>query len=114
MQRLGVDGKALPHLVVKQPLLLTTSEEKVIESFKQAENLGFKQGSKPFAAAMRAFLGVGKEKMERKLCCLNSFDFSKEHISKLCSREPRILGLSEEKNETQCRFFGQFYGTSLS
>lgn len=75
MQRLGVDGKALPHLVVKQPLLLTTSEEKVIESFKQAENLGFKQGSKPFAAAMRAFLGVGKEKNGTKTVLFEQFRF---------------------------------------
>lgn len=75
MQRLGVDGKALPHLVVKQPLLLTTSEEKVIESFKQAENLGFKQGSKPFAAANACVFGSWERKNGTKTVLFEQFRF---------------------------------------
>jgi len=114
LQRLGVEGKALSHLVVKQPLLMRTSEEKVMESFKQAENLGFKKGSKPFAVAMRAFLGLGKEKLERKLHCLSSLGFSNEQILELPRREPRILGLSEEKLKRNVDFLVNSAGLPLA
>jgi len=114
LQRLGVEGKALSHLVVRQPLLMRTSEEKVMESFKQAETLGFKKGSKLFAVAMRAFLGLGKEKLERKLHCLSGLGFSNEHISELSRREPRILGLSEEKLKRNVDFVVNSAGLSLA
>jgi len=104
LQRLGVERKELSHLVAKQPLLLTSTEEQVIESFKQAENLGFKKGSKLFAAAMRALFLSGKDKLEQKLYYLSSLGFSKEQVSRLCCREPFILALSEEKLKRNADF----------
>lgn len=43
LQKLGIEGQELSELLEKQPRLLTCSEEKLMESFKQAEYIGFRR-----------------------------------------------------------------------
>lgn len=80
LQNLGIEGEALSELLARQPRLLVASEEKIIESFKQAEDLGFKKGSKMFASALRAILGLGKENLNRRRQCLFGLGFSENQI----------------------------------
>jgi hypothetical protein len=44
LQKYGIEGETLAEFLARQPRLLTVPEEKVIESFKQVEDLGFKKG----------------------------------------------------------------------
>jgi mTERF domain-containing protein len=113
LQRLGVEGDALSELVARQPRLLMTSEENVLESFKQAEDLGIKKGTKMFATAMRAILGVGKEKLDQRLQCLSSLGFSDKQISDLSRRQPWILGVSKEKLKRNLGFLVNSVGLLL-
>jgi len=113
LQRLGVEGEALSKLVAKQPRLLTTTEETVIESFKVAEGLGLEKGSQIFGLGLRGILGIGKEKMDRKLQCLSSLGFSEKQIFKFSSRTPWILGLSEEKLKRRVDYLVKSLGLSL-
>jgi len=113
LQRLGVEGEALSKLVARQPRLLTTTEENVIESFKVAEGLGLEKGSQIFGHALRNILGTGKEKIDRKLQCLRNLGFSEKQISELSSRKPWILGISEEKLKRNVDFLVKSVGFSL-
>jgi mTERF domain-containing protein len=113
LQRLGVEGQVLSQLVVNQPRLLATSEEKVMESFKYAEDLGFNKGSKMFAIAVRAILGLRKDALERKLQCLRSIGFSENQISYLSRRYPTVLGLSEENLKCHVDFLVNSVGLPL-
>jgi hypothetical protein len=97
--RLGLEGNALSHLVAKLPRLLKMSEEKVMEIFKQVENLGFKKGSKSFAVAVSVFSTLGKETLERKLQCLRNLGFSEKQISGLSRANPQGSGAFRGKNE---------------
>jgi hypothetical protein len=92
LQRLGFEGKALSHLLSRQPRLLTTSEEKVIESIKLAEDMGVEKGSKKFANALRSFLGIRKESLDGRLQCLSSLGLSEKQISELLMGSPYIWG----------------------
>jgi len=95
LQKLFGEGQALSELIATQPRFLTVSEETVLESFKQAEDLGCQKGSKMFASVMRSILGTGKEQLERRLQCLSSC-FSEKQVLELLRRWPLILGYSEE------------------
>lgn len=97
LQRLGVEGDALSELVAKEPSFLVTPEENVLESFKQAESLGIRKGSKMFSIAMRAILRAGKRKIEQRQQFLRSSGFSEKQISDLLRQHPWILVSSEEK-----------------
>jgi mTERF domain-containing protein len=113
LQRLGVEGEALSNLLAMQPRLVTCTEEKVLKSFKVAEGLGLEKGSLIFGHALRAILGIGKEKMDRKLQCLSSLGFSEKQIHKLSSRTPWILGHSEEKLKRNVDFLVKSLGLPL-
>jgi mTERF domain-containing protein len=114
LQGLGFEGQVLSELVATQPSLLMTSEEKIMKLFKQAEDLGFKKGSKTFAYALPLIWGVGKLNLERRLQCLSSLGFSEEQISELSSRDPRFLGLSEEKLKSIVDFMVNYVELPLS
>lgn len=114
LKRVGVEGRALSELVAKQPRLLTATEEKVMESFKQAEHLGFKLGSKKFALAIHGMFGMGNEALEQRLQCLNSLGFSNKQISEISNRKPGILGLSEENLKRHVDFLVNTAGLTLS
>lgn len=70
LQSLGAEGQELSRLTARVPRLLLASEQKILEAFKQVENLGIKKGSMAFAGATRAILGVGKEDIDKRLHCL--------------------------------------------
>lgn len=113
-QGLGLEGQILSELVATQPSLLMIPEEKIMKSFKQAEDLGFKKGSPMFAYALREIWGVGKKTLERRLQCLKSLGFSEEQILELSSRDPRFLGLSEEKMRTFVDFMVNYVELPLA
>eukprot|EP00253_Pinus_taeda_P010773 PITA_10773 len=85
-----------PDAGVVTDFFINKCEEKVMESFKVADSLGFARGSKIFGHALRGFLGMGKEKIDRKLQLLSSLGFSEKQIYKLSRLTPAILGFSEE------------------
>jgi len=114
LQKMGVEGEFLSFLLAWQPRLFSASEEKVMESFKQAEDLGVKKGSKPFAAAMRAFLGVGRETIDRRLQCLRSLGFLEKQILEISSKTPLILGCSEENLKHHVDFVVNSLGLPLA
>lgn len=114
LQKLGIEGQELSELLEKQPRLLTCSEEKLMESFKQAEYIGFKKGSKMFAAALRSLLGVGKENFDRRLQYLINLGFSEKQVSTLVSRQPSILSLSEETLKPKVDFLVESAGLPLA
>jgi len=113
LQRLGVESHALSELVATQPRLLAASEEKVIESFKQAEGFGFKMGTKSFANVLRAIFGARKENLDQRLQCLISLGFSGKQISDILMKRPTTLGLSEEKMKRSVDFLVKTVGLSL-
>lgn len=113
LQRLGVEGIVLSQLVATQPRLLSASEEKVIESFKHAEDLGLNKGSKMFAGVLNKILGVAKENLERRLQCLSSLGFTEKQVSELMSRWPFIVGLSEENVKHHVDFLVKSVGMPL-
>jgi len=114
LQNLGIEGEALSELLARQPRLLTTSEEKVIESFKQAEDLGFKKGSKMFAIALRSILGLGEENLNRRRQFLISLGFSENEVSDLCRKRPSILCQNEEKVKRNVDFVVNIVGLPLA
>lgn len=111
--RSGFDGKTLAHLLARRPRLLMISEEKIMWVFKQAENLGFKKGSKSFSAALYAISGLGRETLERKLQSWSGLGFSEKQISKLVRLQPQLLKLSEEKLKRNADFMVNSMGFSL-
>jgi mTERF domain-containing protein len=113
LQRLGLEGEALSKLVARQPRLVMYAEEKVMESFKVAEGLGLEKGSQKFGHALRAILGIGQGKIDRKLQCLSSLGFSEKQIYKFSSRTPWLLGLSEEKLKRNVDFLVKSLGLPL-
>jgi mTERF domain-containing protein len=114
LQNLGIEGEALSELLARLPRLLTVSEEKVIESFKQAEDLGFKKGTNMFAFALRALLGLGEENLNRRRQFLISFGFSENQTSDLCRRRPSILRIREEKVKLNVDFVVNILGLPLA
>jgi len=114
LQKLGVEGQALSEILACHPRLLTISEEKVMESFKQAEDLGFKKGSKMFIIAMCSVMGFGKEKLNRKLQYLSSLGFSEQQLSDILRRKPSTLGLSEEKLKSNVDYVVKILGLPLA
>lgn len=109
-QRLGVEDRALSELVALYPPLLVSREERIMESVKLVEHLGLKKGSKMFAVAMRAFLGVPKETIAMRLQCLSSSGFSEKQILQL---SPWIVGYTEEKLKRNIDFLVNSVGLSL-
>lgn len=97
LQKLGVEGEALSDILAWTPRLLTASEEKVMETFKQAEDLGLKKGSKMFRIALRPYFELAKVKLDRKRQHLSSLGFSEQQILSIARQMPMILTLSEEK-----------------
>jgi mTERF domain-containing protein len=114
LQELGIEGEALSDLVARVPRLLLTSEERIVESFKQAECFGFKKGSIMFAIAVRAIFQTGKENLDRKLQCLSSLGFSEKQISDLIRRNPVVVCLSEEKLKCNVDFIVKTVGLPLA
>lgn len=114
LQKLGIEGHALSEILGRQPRLLTTPEENVMESFKQVEYLGFKKGSKMFAYALRAILGLGKEKIDRRRHCLRSLGFSENQISDTLKKRPSILSCTEVKIKHNVDFVVKTAGLSLA
>jgi mTERF domain-containing protein len=114
LQELFIEGEALSDLVARVPRLLLTSEERIVESFKQAEGFGFKKGSNMFAIVVRAIFQTGKENLERKLECLSSLGFSEKQISDLIRRNPVVVCLSEEKLKCNVDFTVKTIGLPLA
>lgn len=113
-QGLGLEGQVLSELVATQPSVLMIPAEKIMKSFKQAEDLGFKKGSTMFAYALREILGGGVKTLGQRLQCLKSLGFSEEQISELSSRDPRFLGISEEKMRTFVDFMVNYVELPLA
>lgn len=101
-------------LIARQPRLLTASEEKVIESYQQAEDLGYNKGSKMFAHALRAILGLGKENLNRRRQYLISLGFSENQTSDLCRKKPWILRMREERMKCAMDFLVKIVGLPLT
>lgn len=114
LQKLGIDGEELPEILTRQPRLLTTPEQKVVESFKHAEDLGFKKGSKMFARTLRVILGLSKEDIDRKWHCLRSLGLSENQISDIWRKKPSTLGVTEEKMKRNVDFVVKTAGLSLA
>lgn len=114
LQGLGFEGQVLSELVAAQPSLLMTSEEKVMQLIKQAEDLGFIKGSKAFAYALPLIREVGKQSVERRLQFLSKLGFSEEQISELSSRDLRFLRLSEENLKSIVDFMVNYVELTLS
>jgi len=114
LQKSGIDGEALSETLATQPRLLMTPEEKVIESFKQAEDLGFRKGSKMFAFALRPILGLGQEKLDRRRQCLRSLGFSENQISDIWRKKPSSLRITEEKIKRNVDFVVKTAGIPLA
>lgn len=114
LQRLGVKGQELSELVGRVPALLTSSEEKVLELFKHAEDFGRPKGSKMFARFLHVISWAGKENMDRRLRCLNSLGFSKKQIWEILRRRPNILLLTEENLKHHVDFLVKFAGLTLA
>eukprot|EP01018_Ginkgo_biloba_P022643 Gb_26176 [translate_table: standard] len=114
LREFGMEGEALSQLLAKQPRLLTTSEKKITDSFKQAENFGLTKGSKLFSLAMHVIIAIGKENLERKLLHLKNVGFSEEAALELCKRMPGVLGLSEEKVKRNVDFVVKSVGLPIS
>lgn len=114
LQNLGIEGEAMPELLLRQPRLLTATEEAAKESFQQAEDLGFKKGTKMFAIALRSIYGLGMENLNRRLKLLISLGFSENQISDLCRRRPSILRVSEEKLKHNVNFVVNIVGLPLA
>jgi len=113
LQRLGIEGDALSNLLARTPRLLTYGEKKVMESFKVVEGLGLERGSKIFGYALHALLGMGKERLDRKLQLLSSLGFSEKQIYKLSYQMPGILSVSEEKLKRIVDFLVKSQGLPL-
>jgi mTERF domain-containing protein len=114
LQKSGIDGEALSETLVTQPRLLTTPEEKVMESFKQTEDLGYKKGSKMFALALRRILGLGQKKLDRRRQCLRSLGFSENQISDIWRKKPSSLRITEEKIKRNVDFAVKTAGIPLA
>lgn len=114
LQKLGIDGEELPEILTRQPRLLTTPEQKVVESFKHAEDLGFKKGSKMFARTLRVILGLSKEDIDRRRHCLRSLGLSENQISDIWRKKPSTLGVTEEKMKRNVDFVVKTAGLSLA
>jgi mTERF domain-containing protein len=84
-----------------------------MESFKQAEDFGVKKGSKMFAVALRAILGLGKEKIRTKTAVFEQFRFLRKTNFGNIKAEPTILGLSEEKLKRNVDFLVNSVGLPL-
>lgn len=76
--------------------MLMAQEEKVMKSFRLAEDLGFKPGSKKFVVEVHGTFNLAKETLEERLQCLSSLGFSKKEISQTIDRDQSILRLSNE------------------
>jgi len=76
--------------------------------------LGFKKGTKMFALALRAILGLGEENLNRRRQFLISFGFSENQISGLCRRKPSILRIREEKVKRNVDFVVNIVGLPLA
>lgn len=113
-QRLGVEGHELSRLLMRVPRLLTTSEEKVLETFKQVENLGIKKESMAFAGAIRGILGVGKIDIDKRVHCLCSLGFSEKQVSEVSRRFPEVLGCSEQNIKSHVDFLIKSVGFTLA
>ena len=61
MQILGMEGKAFSKLLARYPAIVISSEERVKESFKHAEDIGLKKGSNMFSTGVREILTTGKQ-----------------------------------------------------
>lgn len=92
---MGIERNPSSESMVKQPYLPSTPVEKVMESLKLAEDLGFRKGSKMFPDV--AGLGIERENLDRKLRCLSSLGFLGKQISDLWRRRPCILRLPVKK-----------------
>jgi len=112
LQKSGFKGQELSELVAREPLFLSASEEKVLESFKQAEYIGCQKGSKLFARVMKIILLIGKEKLERRLQHLSCLGFSEKQVLELL-RWPLILGYSEENVKRHVDFLVKSVGLPL-
>eukprot|EP01018_Ginkgo_biloba_P026596 Gb_12368 [translate_table: standard] len=109
----GFQGEALSKLLAKQPRFLTTPTEKIIESFEQAEKLGFSKGSKMFDIAFDVIIATGKDKVDQKVEHLKSLGFSDQELLLLCRRRPAVLSLSEEKVKRNVDFLVESIGLPL-
>jgi mTERF domain-containing protein len=114
LQKLGYEGEALSDLLARQPSLIVMSEEKVMESFKQVEDIGLKKGSKLFAIGLRSILVMGIENLGRKQQFLSSLGFSEKQISELLRKRTLILELSEEKIKRNLDFLVKTAGLPLT
>eukprot|EP01018_Ginkgo_biloba_P022645 Gb_26175 [translate_table: standard] len=114
LREFGMEGEALSHLLAKQPRLLTISEKKISDAFKQAEKFGLTKGSKLFSIALHVIIAIGKENLERKLLHLKSVGFSEEEALELCKRMPGVLGLSEEKVKRNVDFVVKSVGLPIT
>nr|ABR16839.1 unknown [Picea sitchensis] len=85
-----------------------------MESFKQAEDLGYKKGSKMFALAVRPILGLGQEKLDRRRQCLRSLGFSENQILDIWRKKPSSLGITEEKIKRNVDFVVKTAGIPLA
>jgi len=67
-----------------------------------------------FAVAMRATLGLGQEKIDRRRQCLSSLGFSEIQISDLWRKKPFTISLREEKIKCNVHFLVKIAGLSLT
>ena len=61
-----MEGEAFSKLLARYPAIVISSKERVKESFKHAEYIGLKKGSKMFSTGVRAILTTRKEKLGQK------------------------------------------------
>lgn len=114
LQKLGIEGKAMSDLLARQPRLLTTSEERVIELVKLVEDSGLKRGTKMFAVGLRVISGFRKESLGRKQQLLSSLGFSEKQISELSRKRLSIFESSEEKLKRNADFLVKTVGLPLT
>lgn len=110
LKRLGIERNASSESVARQPHLPTTSVEKVMESLKLAEGLGFRKGSKMFTDVAGAILEIERENLDRKLRGLSSSGFLGKKNFGFMEAAAFYSGADSGKVEEQCGCFGWFCG----
>jgi mTERF domain-containing protein len=94
--------------------LLTMKLDRLKEAVQRVEELGIDRGAGMFVYALIVVACTDKDAFAKRMSLLHSIGFSKDDVLTLARKQPRILGLSEQKLQGNIDFLVKDVGLEVS
>jgi mTERF domain-containing protein len=114
LRQCGLNISEIPDGGLYCARLFTRKPERLKEAVQRVEELGIGRGTGTFRPALTAVAFIDKDVLAKRMRLLHNIGFSKADVLTIVRKQPRILGLSEQKLQEKFDFLVKVVGLEVS